>query len=73
MPGNSSGRPGRGRPEERGAAMSLATAAEYALLLAAAEPPAGPPAGRSAPARPPVTAAAAGPRPCPGSAHGNAS
>jgi DNA-binding CsgD family transcriptional regulator len=31
--------------EERGAAMSLATAAEYALLLAAAQPPAGPPAG----------------------------
>jgi predicted ATPase/DNA-binding CsgD family transcriptional regulator len=30
---------------ERGAAMSLATAAEYALLLAAAESPAGPPAG----------------------------
>jgi DNA-binding CsgD family transcriptional regulator len=29
---------------ERGAAMSLATAAEYALLLAAAEPPTGPPA-----------------------------
>jgi DNA-binding CsgD family transcriptional regulator/tetratricopeptide (TPR) repeat protein len=29
--------------EERGAAMSLATAAEYALLLAAAQPPAGPP------------------------------
>jgi len=28
--------------EERGAAMSLATAAEYALLLAAAQPPAGP-------------------------------
>jgi DNA-binding CsgD family transcriptional regulator/tetratricopeptide (TPR) repeat protein len=28
---------------ERGAAMSLATAAEYALLLAAAQPPAGPP------------------------------
>jgi predicted ATPase/DNA-binding CsgD family transcriptional regulator len=31
--------------EERGAAMSLATAAEYALLLAAAPPPAGPPTG----------------------------
>jgi DNA-binding CsgD family transcriptional regulator len=28
---------------ERGAAMSVATAAEYALLLAAAQPPAGPP------------------------------
>jgi non-specific serine/threonine protein kinase len=31
--------------EERGAAMSLATAAEYALLLAAASPPTGPPTG----------------------------
>jgi DNA-binding CsgD family transcriptional regulator len=29
--------------EERGAAMSLGTAAEYALLLVAAQPPAGPP------------------------------
>ena len=40
--------------EERGAAMSLATAAEYALLLAAAQPPAGPPAGsrRAVPALP---------------------
>jgi DNA-binding CsgD family transcriptional regulator len=45
---------------ERGAAMSLATAAEYALLLAAAEPPAGlsagPPAGP--PSQPPPLAAA---------------
>jgi predicted ATPase/DNA-binding CsgD family transcriptional regulator len=37
---------------ERGATMSVATAAEYALLLAAAQPPAGPPAGP--PARPPA-------------------
>ena len=36
---------------ERGTAMSLATAAEYALLLAAAEPPTGPPTGP--PAGPP--------------------
>jgi DNA-binding CsgD family transcriptional regulator/tetratricopeptide (TPR) repeat protein len=39
---------------ERGAAMSLATAAEYALLLAAAQPPAGPP---SQPPQPPLAAA----------------
>jgi DNA-binding CsgD family transcriptional regulator len=41
--------------EERGAAMSLATAAEYALLLAAAQPPAGPPTGlpRPPPENPP--------------------
>ena len=38
--------------EERGAAMSLATAAEYALLLAAAQPPAGPPAGPRLPLPP---------------------
>jgi len=37
----------------RGAAMSLATAAEYALLLAAAQPPAGPPP--PAPALPPLS------------------
>ena len=37
---------------ERGTAMSLATAAEYALLLAAAQPPAGPPS------QPPPLAAA---------------
>jgi DNA-binding CsgD family transcriptional regulator len=37
---------------ERGAAMSVATAAEYALLLAAAQPSTGPPAGP--PARPPA-------------------
>jgi DNA-binding CsgD family transcriptional regulator len=36
--------------------MSLATAAEYALLLAAAQPPAGPPAGP--PSHPPPLAAA---------------
>jgi len=36
--------------------MSLATAAEYALLLAAAQPPAGPPAGP--PSQPPPLAAA---------------
>ena len=41
---------------ERGAAMSLATAAEYALLLAAAQPPAGTPAGP--PSQPPPLAAA---------------
>jgi DNA-binding CsgD family transcriptional regulator/tetratricopeptide (TPR) repeat protein len=41
---------------ERGAAMSLATAAEYALLLAAAQPPAGPPS------HPPPPLAAALPR-----------
>ena len=35
--------------EERGAAMSLATAAEYALLLAAAQPPAGPPRAATPP------------------------
>ena len=45
---------------ERGAAMSLATAAEYALLLAAAQPPAGPPAGP--PSHPPPPLAAALPR-----------
>ena len=39
--------------EERGAAMSLATAAEYALLLAAAQPPAGPPAADGPPRPPP--------------------
>ena len=39
---------------ERGAAMSLATAAEYALLLAAAQPPAEPP---SQPPQPPLAAA----------------
>jgi DNA-binding CsgD family transcriptional regulator len=45
---------------ERGAAMSLATAAEYALLLAAAQPPAGPPAGspEGPPSHPPPLAAA---------------
>jgi len=37
---------------DRGAAMSVATAAEYALLLAAAQTPAAPPAGP--PARPPA-------------------
>ena len=39
--------------------MSLATAAEYALLLAAAQPPAGPPAGTPAgpPSPPPLAAA----------------
>ena len=37
------GQAGTRTAEERGAAMSLATAAEYALLLAAAQPPAGPP------------------------------
>jgi non-specific serine/threonine protein kinase len=37
--------------EERGAAMSLGTAAEYALLLVAAQPPAGPPP-KPAPALP---------------------
>jgi DNA-binding CsgD family transcriptional regulator len=47
---------------ERGAAMSLATAAEYALLLAAAGPPAGPRARpparpRSQPPPPPLAAA----------------
>ena len=52
--------------EERGAAMSLATAAEYALLLAAAQPPTGPPPRSRAPA-------AARPRLRPGSAPGNAS
>jgi DNA-binding CsgD family transcriptional regulator len=41
---------------ERGAAMSLATAAEYALLLAAPQPPAGSPAGP--PSQPPPLAAA---------------
>ena len=58
--------------EERGAAMSLATAAEYALLLAAAQPPTGPPAGPPAeppPEKPPPHR----PRHCPGSAPGNAS
>ena len=54
---------------ERGAAMSLATAAEYALLLAAAQPPAGPPAGPPGGRR----SRRRWPRPCPGSAHGNAS
>jgi predicted ATPase/DNA-binding CsgD family transcriptional regulator len=39
---------------ERGAAMSVATAAEYALLLAAAQPPAEPP---SQPPQPPLAAA----------------
>ena len=52
--------------EERGAAMSLATAAEYALLLAAAQPPAGPPPEKPQPHR-------SRPRLCPGSAPGNAS
>ena len=42
---------------KRGAAMSLATAAEYALLLAAAQPPAGPPAGPPSPPPPPSAAA----------------
>ena len=42
--------------EERGAAMSLATAAEYALLLAAAQPPAGPPPEKPQP--PPAPAPA---------------
>ena len=45
--------------EERGAAMSLATAAEYALLLAAAQPPAGPPPEKP---RPPPAPAPALPR-----------
>ena len=49
----------RGQPGERGAAMSLATAAEYALLLAAAQPPAGPPAGLRRP--PPAAAVGRGP------------
>ena len=46
---------------ERGAAMSLATAAEYALLLAAAPPPTGPPPEKPqpppapAPALPPLS------------------
>ena len=50
--------------EERGAAMSLATAAEYALLLAAAQPPAGPPASAAAAAagRGPAQAQPAGTR-----------
>jgi predicted ATPase/DNA-binding CsgD family transcriptional regulator len=50
--------------EERGAAMSLATAAEYALLLAAAQPPAGPPTGlpRPPPENPPPPPAPALPR-----------
>ncbi len=39
--------------EERGAAMSLATAAEYALLLAAAPPPTGPPTGPPPPPKKP--------------------
>ena len=47
--------------EERGAAMSLATAAEYALLLAAAPPPAGPPA-EPPPEKPPPPPAPALPR-----------
>ena len=38
--------------EKRGAAMSLATAAEYALMLAAAQPPAGPSRGAAADRRP---------------------
>jgi DNA-binding CsgD family transcriptional regulator len=37
--------------------MSLATAAEYALLLAAAQPPAGPPAGPRSQPPPPLAAA----------------
>jgi non-specific serine/threonine protein kinase len=45
--------------EERGAAMSLATAAEYALLLAAAQPPTGPPPEKP---RPPPAPAPALPR-----------
>ena len=39
--------------EERGAAMSLATAGEYALLLAAAPPPTGPPTGPPPPPKKP--------------------
>ena len=54
--------------EERGAAMSLATAAEYALLLAAAQPPTGPPRPRRRRSRHRHR-----PRSCPGSAPGNAS
>ncbi|HEY7142934.1 MAG TPA: LuxR C-terminal-related transcriptional regulator, partial [Streptosporangiaceae bacterium] len=50
---------------ERGAAMSVATAAEYALLLAAAQPPAGPPAGPpvGSPAGPPTGPPQASPAP----------